>query len=134
MACRQVFAVLSLPAAVEDTVYLQVAVRTYWRKYNRATNVVGDIIPGSENTPKYPFPQVIVPSRANVDEALAAKITRVLPFDIGNGQILVHVYGDNFLPGTTVTLGNTVYKEAGTLAAPGDSPATVVGKLHINST
>lgn len=84
----------------------RVSVRTYWRKYDRKTGVVGDLIRGSYremyrgvDIPRYRL--VVRPGFFNPTAHLE---------DLGGGQLLVKLPG-RFLPGTTVRIGATTLTE-----------------------
>lgn len=84
----------------------EVSVRTYWRKYDRKTGIVGDIIRGSHREmyrdvriSKY---ELAVPSSSfNAAQDLE---------DLGGGQLLLRVRG-RFLPGTVVRIGSSLLTE-----------------------
>ncbi len=105
---RQVFAAVSLPAADlstdrKPTFHGTVSVRTRWLYYNRRTGVVGGIIPGSDSPVS--SQRLDVYSSANREDALSPILRDINLTDAGSGNFLVSVAGDNFFPGTAVSLG-----------------------------
>lgn len=84
----------------------KVSVRTYWRKYDRKSGVVGDLIRGSYREMYRDF---IIPKYELVVPAAAFNAARDLE-DLGGGQLLLRVPG-SFLPGTTVRIGASLLTE-----------------------
>ena len=101
---RNVFALLSLPASLAMTYIARVEVFTRWRKYDSKTGTVGDFIDGSDSSQV--LDRLIVPH--NVDELLRPDPGNVRWEDTKDGQALVIVNGNNFLPGTGILVGNTL--------------------------
>ena len=111
---RQVFAVLSLPADSSNDmtssgdINLDVTVKTYWRRYDVKRRMAKGTIQGSNINETF---RVEVPNQRKIRDEMAAQIISVEPFDMGNGQVLTHVRGFNFLPGTTIAIGGTTYTD-----------------------
>jgi hypothetical protein len=103
---RQVFATIALPVPATCGFVGQLEVKTHWRKYDRNTGAVKDVIEGSEETQKRPL---AVPPFARLDNSLRPKITQLDWTDAGSGQIVAWATGEAFLHGTGVVLGDTVY-------------------------
>ena len=104
---RQVYALISVPrngAAWNG----QITASTKWRRYDRKTKTVGELVKGTTETSEYAnFNKTIANSNAT-DYALKPYITQLSFSDAGNGQILVIAEGGGFTPDTTIILGNTV--------------------------
>ncbi|HKV34897.1 MAG TPA: hypothetical protein VJP89_11260 [Pyrinomonadaceae bacterium] len=105
---KQTFVQLAFPTLEDasDGEIGSVAVRTYWRKYDRNAGVVKEIIPHSLNEmyrdidiPK--FKQPVMPINVNLADHIE---------DLGGGQILVKLEG-RYLPGTYVRIGATPLTE-----------------------
>jgi hypothetical protein len=84
----------------------KVSVRTYWRKYDRKSGVVGDLIRGSYREMFRDFDiarysLLFDPKAFNTADHLE---------DLGGGQLLLRVPG-RFLPGTTIRIGSTLLTE-----------------------
>jgi hypothetical protein len=98
---KQTFVQLAFPGAASDAIYGRILVRTYWRRYDRKTGVVGDVIVGSlrESVLNWPIPHLHL-------EIAPSPFSGAQLEDLGNGQVLVHLPG-NFLSDTYVRIGST---------------------------
>jgi hypothetical protein len=109
---RQVYALLAIPTApgldgspVNTEFTGNVEVRTRWRRYDSKTGAVGDpISPENRQT----LNNLTIDESSISDSLLDPQVYEVDWEDAGSGQILVTVSGRNFLPGTSVLLGDTV--------------------------
>jgi hypothetical protein len=117
---RQLFAVISLPETdnLNDTsaLKLQACAKTYWLHYDRqtATNVVR---PGfwdwsAKNLPptgQFRMQDIEVFPTAPVEQWLHPVVDDVQLFQITNGNTVLQISGENFFPGTTVTIGDKTF-------------------------
>ena len=117
---RQLFAVISLPETdkLTDTnaLSLQVSAKTYWLHYDRqtATNIVR---PGfwdwsAKNMPptaQFGLNEIEVFPTAPVENWLHPVVTQVQLFQVTNGNTTLQISGENFFPGTTVTIGDKTF-------------------------
>jgi hypothetical protein len=117
---RQLFAVLALPETdkVDDTtaLTLKVTARTYWLHYDQttATNVVR---PGfwdwaAKNVPpsaQLKLQPVDVFPTAHVENWLHPVVYDTQVFQTTSGNTLLQISGENFFPGTTVTVGDKTF-------------------------
>lgn len=107
---RQVYASLALPATQNEDYEASVVVRTYWRYYDTKKKTVGDMIPGSDSYQR--LDNLVVNSDFVRGVPLQPKVETVNFQDAGQGNVLVWLQGSNFLPGTTVIVGNQVLDSA----------------------
>ncbi|MET0623265.1 MAG: hypothetical protein ABW250_09820 [Pyrinomonadaceae bacterium] len=84
----------------------KVSVRTYWRKYDRKSGIVGDLIRGSY---REMFRDFDIPRYSLLFDPRAFNTADHLE-DLGGGQLLLRVPG-RFLPGTTIRIGSTLLTE-----------------------
>jgi hypothetical protein len=99
---KQTFVQLSFPSPVSAPSFGTIHVRSYWRKYDRNTGILKEVVKGSlreiaadTQIPTFDMKQDTAAfSGANLE-------------DLGNGQMLVTVVG-NFLGGTYVRVGSTL--------------------------
>ena len=105
---KQTFVQIAFPTLEDaaDGEIGRVAVRTYWRRYDRNAGIVKEVIPHSLNEmyrdidiPK--FKQPVMPINLNLADHIE---------DLGGGQILVKLEG-RYLPGTYVRIGATPLTE-----------------------
>jgi hypothetical protein len=104
---RQVYALVSVPRN-GGAWNGQITATTKWRRYDRKTKTVGELVKGTTENAEY----------TNLNKRLLIQVRRIMrlkPFitqlsfsDAGNGQILVIAEGGGFTPDTTIVLGNTV--------------------------
>jgi hypothetical protein len=99
---KQTFVQLSFPTDQSAASLGKVCVRTYWRKYDRNTALLGDVVKTSLNTSAASSQIPVYPMIQNTALFSAADLE-----DLGNGQLLVNVPG-NFLGGTYVRVGSTI--------------------------
>lgn len=100
---KQTFVQLSAPLRNGSACFGKIKVKTYWRRIDRKTGVLKEVIPESIEHP-------------NVDKIIP--VYDLTPFidarpkydDLGSGQIRVTVPG-KFLAGTFVRVGNNYYRE-----------------------
>lgn len=100
---RQTFVQLSAPLRNGSACFGKIKVKTYWRRIDRKTGVLKEVIPESIDDP-------------NIDKTIP--VYDLTPFvegrptydDLGSGQIRVTVPG-KFLAGTFVRVGNNYYSE-----------------------
>jgi hypothetical protein len=101
---KQVYAVLALPTAIGFPYEGEVSVKTRWREYNSKTGEVGDVEKGSENVQSV--------TRLSVNNISADPMRPIVQSvfwdDLGQGKILVTATGRNFLPGSSVIVGNDI--------------------------
>jgi hypothetical protein len=105
---KQTFVQLSFPTDQSATSLGKIHVRTYWRKYDRDTALLGDVVSASLNPDAANSPVPVYPMNQNTQQFSAADLE-----DLGNGQMLVIVPG-NFLGGTYVRVGSTILQAGST--------------------
>lgn len=103
---RQVFALISVPAITAKE--LKVTAVTKWRRYDRKTKAVGQLINGAPPNTQYANQSLVLGYRYDTESQLKPRIHRVVLSDTGNGQVLAVVEGEGFTPDTSIVLGNTV--------------------------
>lgn len=98
---RQAFVQLAVPTNNFASCFGKVHVRTYWRKYDRKSGIVGDVIASSirERDP-WPIPVY----------DLAPQVNSLKYEDLGGGQIQVEI-GGRFLGGTYIRVGSAYFHE-----------------------
>jgi hypothetical protein len=99
---KQTFVQIAFPSPASAEVIGKVRVRTYWRKYDRNTGIVKEVVQKSlrEQTKSFDIPTF------TMKQDISAFSKQDLE-DLGNGQILVHLIG-KFLGGTYVRIGSTI--------------------------
>jgi len=102
---REVIAQVAFPSTYNYPIYGNLAIRTYWRKFDRKTGLVGDVLERSINDDVWrsPIDHYLLETEFKFNSALAE--------DLGNGQMLVEL-GAQFMPGTYVRVGSTVFSDA----------------------
>ena len=117
---RQMLAVIALPevdSAVPSTFVLEVKTRSYWRYYNRKRQTTGpkwSWLPwrvDRSGTTDSPFQLLDIPNTANIQEALAPKVSDIRWVNSGRGRATVIVKGQNFFSGTKVVIDGKEYRE-----------------------
>jgi len=98
---KQTFVQLAAPLLANSGCFGKLAVNTYWRKVDRKTGVLKEVIPESIN-------------HAYLDTIPAFNISPTIKDvtfdDLGSGQLRVSVLG-SFLGGTYVRVGNNLFRE-----------------------
>jgi hypothetical protein len=98
---KQTFVQLAAPLTAASGCFGKITIRTYWRRVDRKTGVLKEVIPESISDKKVqPIPVF----------DLAPLIEEVEYDDLGAGQIRVTVAG-KFLGGTYIRVGNNYYRE-----------------------
>jgi hypothetical protein len=99
---KQTFVQLSVPLKAASGCFGKIKVRTYWRRIDRKTGVLKEVIPESISSQKIqPIPVF----------DLAPIIEKDVDYDdLGAGQIRVTITG-KFLSGTYIRVGNNYYRE-----------------------
>jgi len=107
-ALKQTFVQLSFPSPQTEAVFGRVRVRTYWCKYDRAHNLVTDVVPGTlqEAYRDWEAPRVDLPT---TPESFSVDDLE----DQGNGNMIVTLPG-HFLTGTAVRVGTTILSAGST--------------------
>jgi len=113
---RRVFASLSLPTEDGKPYAMDVEVQTYWRHYDQKSGTLADddlppSQPDSRQKPAIQEPEhwpEIIPSSADVDKTLRPEFVDAMASENNDGMAFVTVHGRNFIPGTTVALGDDV--------------------------
>ena len=100
---KQTFVQLSAPLRNGSACFGKIKVKTYWRRIDRKTGVLREVIPESI---EHPSIDKIIP----VYDLTPFIDTRPRYDDLGSGQIRVTVPG-KFLAGTFVRVGNNYYRE-----------------------
>jgi hypothetical protein len=99
---KQTFVQIAFPSPATANPIGKVKVRTYWRRYDRNTGVLKEIVQKSlwEETTPIDIPTFVM------KQDISALSKQDLE-DLGNGQMLVHLTG-NFLSGTYVRVGSNI--------------------------
>jgi len=159
---RQLFAILALPNndCTKDefntfgdacTAHLTTTVRTYWKKYDRATLTsfesrdtnranqfwyvlsMGLARPQIFNDGKYMneanYGDIIVRSSADYQKALQPKVAAITWRPTGAKSIIISARGNNFFSGTQVALGDKIYAEGSGLTLKSDQAFDLVTTL-----
>jgi hypothetical protein len=100
---KQTFVQLSAPLEAAANCFGRIKVKTYWRRIDRKTGVLKEIIPESISDATYVEPEIPIFD-------LTPLVQDVNYDDVGNGQIRVSVDG-SFLGGTYIRVGNNSYRE-----------------------
>ena len=100
---KQTFVQLSAPLEAAANCFGRIKVKTYWRRIDRKTGVLKEVIPESISDASYVEPEIPIYD-------LTPLVQEVNYDDIGNGQIRVSVDG-NFLGGTYIRVGSNSYRE-----------------------
>lgn len=117
---RQMLAVISVPVkeeAIPQDVVLEIATRSYWRRYNRTKQTSRPrwrFLPSSVDGSKSinsDIQELPVPNIAKIQEALAPKVTDIKWVNSGADRATVIVKGSNFFSGTKVVIGGVVHRE-----------------------
>jgi hypothetical protein len=105
---KQTFVQIAFPTPEDskDGEIGSVAVRTYWRRYDRKAGIVKEIIPHSLNEM---YRDIDIPRFKQPVMPVAVDLAQNIE-DLGGGQILVNLVG-RFLPGTYVRIGATPLTE-----------------------
>jgi hypothetical protein len=109
---RQVFAVISVPAAASSAGVhpVNITTTTYWRKYDSKRLTLDREV---DRVPQKPYPvDVITPDKA--ESGLASGVTKVRWVVTGNKSAVVLVEGSNFFTGTSVFMGGQTHSDAAT--------------------
>ncbi len=107
---RVVLIDLSLPTPAADGIDIQSQVTSYWNFYDRGRARTTGMIRDTKTTTQQNF-KISLPSEQAIRQLERPSIDRVDLIDIGSDKILVDVRGDNFLDGSTVVVGSTVFVE-----------------------
>jgi hypothetical protein len=105
---KQTFVQLSFPTDQSAASLGKIHVRTYWRRYDRDTALLGDVVGGSLNPDAANSTVPVYAMNQNTQLFSSADLE-----DLGNGQMLVNVPG-NFLGGTYVRVGSTILQAGST--------------------
>ena len=105
---KQTFVQLSFPTDQSAGSLGKIHVRTYWRKYDRGTGLLGNVVRGSLDLGAADSPVPVYSMNQNTQLFSSADLE-----DLGNGQMLVNVPG-NFLGGTYVRVGSTILQAGST--------------------
>ena len=99
---KQTFVQIAFPSPASAALIGKVKVRTYWRRYDRGTGVVKNIVPKSlrEEINAIDIPTFVM------KQDISALSNQDLE-DLGNGQMLVRLTG-TFLGGTYVRVGSNI--------------------------
>lgn len=100
---KQTFVQLSAPLEAAANCFGQIKVRTYWRRVDRKTGVLKEVIPESISDVGHIDPDIPIFDITPLVEEVAYD-------DLGNGQVRVSVVG-NFLGGTYIRVGGSSYRE-----------------------
>ena len=100
---KQTFVQLSAPLEAAANCFGTIAVKTYWRRIDRKTGVLKEVIPESFSDVQHIEPEIPIFD-------LTPLVQQVDYDDLGNGQVRVNVVG-NFLGGTYIRVGNSSYRE-----------------------
>jgi len=117
---RQMLAVIAVPeqdaeSAAESTI--EVATRSYWRRYKRNSQTSApnwSWVPWKVNGSgmmKSHVQELQIPNTAKIQSALAPKVADIKWVNTGDGKATVIVKGANFFSGTKVLIGGTVKRE-----------------------
>lgn len=126
---RQMLAVVAVPVAENNDpseVELEIASRSYWRRYDRKRQTSRPFwgpLPwrvDRSNTSKCSREKLTVPNIAKIQHALAPKIRDIRWVNAGPDNATVIVKGSNFFSGTQVAMGGKVHAEDGTLTLKSD--------------
>ena len=100
---KQTFVQLSFPSPATADCLGTIHIRTYWRKFDRKTGILKEVVPNSlrDNIP----PEAPIPT-FDLSQDTTSLNAQSLE-DLGNGQMLVKLKG-NFLGGTYVRIGSTL--------------------------
>jgi hypothetical protein len=105
---KQTFVQVAFTKLSDTSNFGEVQVRTYWRRYDRKTGILKDVLPGSlkEQTVVAKIPSFkLVP---NPMRDLDFGLTNLE--DLGGGQMLVNLEG-RFLSGTSVRIGSAILSQ-----------------------
>jgi hypothetical protein len=107
---RQVYALISVPNILGQDNGMwkgRVTAKTTWRKYDKKTKTVGDLVKGTNEVSQYDaeFP---IGNPNLTDLGLQPAIESLSYEDAGNGQLLIVARGQGFTRDTNVILGNKV--------------------------
>jgi hypothetical protein len=100
---KQTFVQLSAPLRADSNCFGRMTVKTYWRRIDRKTGVLKEVIPESINEVKAMEPEIPIYDQTPI-------VKDVSYDDLGGGQIRVNVVG-NFLAGTYIRVGNNYYRD-----------------------
>ncbi len=105
---KQTFVQLSFPSPITAKSFGTIHVRSYWRKFDRNTGILKDVVKGSliESASDSEIPTFNM--KQDTADFSGANLE-----DLGNGQMLVTVVG-NFLGGTYVRVGSTLLQAGST--------------------
>ncbi|HYR27962.1 MAG TPA: hypothetical protein VEU30_05820, partial [Thermoanaerobaculia bacterium] len=96
---KQTFVQLAFPSLASSPLFGNVKINTYWRRYDRGRNVVGEIIPGSLRQYKR---TVAIPGFDLTPDLASFSLDSIE--DVGGGHVLVKLAG-RFLNGTSIRIG-----------------------------
>lgn len=99
---KQAFVQLSFPTPQSGPILGHIHVRTYWRKMNRSTGVLREVVPNSLNEEASYATVPVFDMTPNIRGFSPTDIE-----DLGNGQMLITLTG-NFLGGTYIRVGSTI--------------------------
>jgi hypothetical protein len=106
---RQVYALVSVPNIVAENNGAwtgKVTATTRWRRYDKKTKTVGDVIKETDETSQYADVNLPIGSANLTDSGLKPNVRKLSYNDVGNGQVLMVAEGDGFTRDTNVILGN----------------------------
>lgn len=121
---RQVFAVLTMPAwqgITPDNKPLEVRLvaKTRWFQYDRGKNLVGKPLSSCETVPLETLK--VFPAKLIADSLAPKLLARDMSVsDAGDGNVLITAKGENFFPGTTVSVGHVVQAPADSFSVPSE--------------
>jgi hypothetical protein len=99
---KQTFVQLSFPTPQSGPILGSIHVRTYWRKVDRATGLLKEVVPHSLNEDAANSNVPVFDMTPNIRGFSPTDVE-----DLGNGQMLVTLMG-NFLGGTYVRVGSSI--------------------------
>jgi len=117
---RQMLAVIAMPAEdneSETEVTLEIAARSYWRRFDRKRQTTGSklgfLVFNVDQSNKKDFPRqtLTVPNTARTQNALAPVVKEIKWVNSGADRATVIVKGENFFSGTKVIIGGQVHRE-----------------------
>lgn len=123
---RDVFALLSLPADAKCDVSTRFEIRSYWRRYDKKSGTVGDVIDDSTTSVKRGTLEI--PAWRAQENALRPKITDAINWvDAGSGAVLGWLEGEAYLPGTQIVVGDKIL-------SPGEGSVVVQSDARLRFT
>jgi hypothetical protein len=102
---KQSFVQVAFPTSFTEKDFAAITVRTYWRKYDRKSGILKEIVPESLSSTILSWNVPTFPTTIPVLDFRQAGLE-----DLGGGLMLVNV-GGRFLSGTSIRLGGTFLRE-----------------------